>query len=442
MADLYNREAEQYVIGSMLVNPSCIDEVAGIVTPEQFTDTTFRDLFYLIQSCSVRGLAVDVVSLSTIRDKLSNGDSTIACAAEVMANQAGSSNVNACAAVVAEKHKLRQCQKAITTLANQIKTSEIDSAGFLAQAQAELTALAGNEKVSDVCFIGERLHELRDSLMARVEAGGKISGLLTGYHDIDNIIEGMRGNMMIVMAGRPGSGKTTLAINIMENLALEKKPSLIFSLEMANLELSTRILASLGRVPISNLNRGKIEDYNAGLTVGISRMKELPIIVCERQGLTIDAIRSIARFQHRMNKVELIVIDYLSIVRTHKTKQSTRSLELGEVSRQCKEMSKELNVPVIVLAQLNREIDKGGDRAPRLSDLRDSGEIEQDADIVAFLQSDVETGITQFVVAKHRHGKPASCSLLNRLDISRLESMPTGHTPQEKSAPKSARNYL
>ena len=145
MADLYNREAEQYVIGSMLVNPSCIDEVAGIVTPEQFTDTTFRDLFYLIQSCSVRGLAVDVVSLSTIRDKLSNGDSTIACAAEVMANQAGSSNVNACAAVVAEKHKLRQCQKAITTLANQIKTSEIDSAGFLAQAQAELTALAGNE---------------------------------------------------------------------------------------------------------------------------------------------------------------------------------------------------------------------------------------------------------------------------------------------------------
>lgn len=442
MADLFNREAEQYVVGAMLLHPNCIEEVAGIVSPEQFTDSVFRDLFYIIQSCVARSLAVDVVSLSAVRERLSNGDYTIACAADLLREQGGYSNVVAYANVVADKARLRACQRAIIELGNKIKNDAISPDDFVALAQSELNKLAGSDKAQDVCFVGDRLHELRDALMARVEAGGKISGLLTGYHEIDKIFEGMRGNMMIVIAGRPGSGKTLLAVNILENLALQGTPSLIFSLEMSNLQLSTRMLSSLGKIPLSNLNRGDIADHGAGLTIGIDRMKKLPIVICERDGMTIEQIRAIARFQRRVNKVEIIVLDYLSLVRTVHTKNSTRTLELGEISRQCKAMSKELNIPVIVLAQLNREIDKGGDRDPRMSDLRDSGEIEQDADIIAFTRMNKEEGITRLIIEKHRYAATGCCTLLNRLDISRLESMPSGYTQPVEQNKKSVDRYM
>lgn len=441
MADLFNKEAEQYVIGAMLLNPSCIDVVAGIVTPDQFTNASYRDLFYIIQHCVAKGLEVDVVSLSTIRDKLSNGDSTIACAAEIQANAGGSSNVEACAYKIAEKAKLRACLASVEDMAKRIKHDDSDAETLIAQAQSELTNLAGSGQQSAVDFVHKGMKEVISGLQARMESGGKFSGLLTGILDIDNLFEGMRGGMMIVIAGRPASGKTTLAMNIAENVGLNKVPSLVFSLEMTRIELSTRMIASMGKVPLSRLNSGKLDDNMDGLTIAVNRIKELPIVVCDRGGMTIDQIRAVARFQQRMNKIELIVIDYISLIKTKQTKQSTRSLELGEISRQCKEMAKELNVPVIVLAQLNRDIEKGGDREPRLSDLRDSGEIEQDADIVAFVQKASEEGISRLIVAKHRHARIGSCSLLSRLDVSRFEAMPNGYTHQEQK-PQGMRQYV
>jgi replicative DNA helicase len=164
----------------------------------------------------------------------------------------------------------------------------------------------------------------------------------------------------------------------------------------------------------------------------------MPIYVCDRGGLGIGQIRSISRFQQRMNKIGLIVIDYIGLIRTATTKNSTRSQELGEISRQCKEMAKELNVPVIVLAQLNREIDKS-DRDPRLSDLRDSGEIEQDADVVAFVTRSQDDGVNRVIVAKHRHAKPGDCLLVHRGELSRFDSMATGY--QAPAPRKNAGDY-
>lgn len=440
MAELQNKGAEQYVIGAMLSNPTCIDIVAGIVSPEQFTDSTYRDLFYLIQHCSAKGMAVDVVTLSTVRPVLSNGDSTIACAAEVHAQSGGSSNVEACAQIIAEKSKLRLCLATVKNLETRIKTEDTDSESLIAQAQSELTNLSGTGGQSVVDFVHKGMKDVLSGLQERMENGGKFSGLLTGIQDIDNLFEGMRGGMMIVIAGRPASGKTTLAMNIAENVGLNKVPSLVFSLEMTRIELSTRMIASMGKVPLSRLNSGKLEENMDGLTIAVNRIKELPVVVCDRGGMTIEQIRAVARFQHRLNKIELIVIDYISLIKTKQLKGSTRTLELGEISRQCKEMAKELNIPVIVLAQLNRDIEKGGDREPRLSDLRDSGEIEQDADIVAFVQKANEDGTTRLVVAKNRHAKTGACTLLNRLDVSRFESMPNGYTPQQQQS--GMKNYV
>lgn len=440
MAELQNKGAEQYVIGAMLSNQTCIDIVAGIVSPEQFTDSTYRDLFYLIQHCYAKGMAVDVVTLSTVRSVLSNGDSTIACAAEVHAQSGGSSNVEACAQIIAEKSKLRACLASVEDMAKRIKHDDYDAETLIAQAQSELTNLAGSGQQSVVDFVHKGMKDVLSGLQERMENGGKFSGLLTGIQDIDNLFEGMRGGMMIVIAGRPASGKTTLAMNIAENVGLNKVPSLVFSLEMTRIELSTRMIASMGKVPLSRLNSGKLEENMDGLTIAVNRIKELPVVVCDRGGMTIEQIRAVARFQHRLNKIELIVIDYISLIKTKQLKGSTRTLELGEISRQCKEMAKELNIPVIVLAQLNRDIEKGGDREPRLSDLRDSGEIEQDADIVAFVQKANEDGTTRLVVAKHRHAKIGACTLLNRLDVSRFESMPNGYTPQQQQS--GMKNYV
>jgi len=236
---------------------------------------------------------------------------------------------------------------------------------------------------------------------------------------------------MIVVAGRPGTGKTTLAINAVEHIAQSGVPALVFSLEMPTQELARRILSSLGRVPLTAIDTGMIGDHNAGITAGAHKIRELPLYVCDKPGLNIAQIRAISRFQKRMNKIGVIVIDYITLINTTHRKGSTRSAEIGEISRQCKEMAKELDVPVIVLAQLNRDIEKT-DREPRLSDLRDSGEIEQDADIVVFLSKTEDDGLKKVIVAKHRHAKVGDCTMLFRGDISRFETAVAGYEPNNR----------
>jgi len=162
----------------------------------------------------------------------------------------------------------------------------------------------------------------------------------------------------------------------------------------------------------------------------------LPVWISDRSNLGIGQIHAIASFQKRTNKIGLIVIDYIGLVKTAGTKHSNRTLELGEVSRQCKAMAKDLDVPVIVLAQLNREIDKT-EREPRLSDLRDSGEIEQDADVVMFVTRTQDEGVTKVTVAKHRHSSTGDCRLMHRGDLSRFDSMQSGYT-----APQPTKNNL
>lgn len=223
-------------------------------------------------------------------------------------------------------------------------------------------------------------------------------------------------------------------MNIAENISLAGVPSLIFSLEMPRHELLMRCLSSLGRVPVKSLRHGGAADHFANINAGAQKIKDLPMVICDRSGLNIDAIRSIARFQHKMNGIGLIVIDYLGLIRTRQTKNSTRSLELGEISRQLKEMAKELNVPVLCLHQMNREIEKSN-RDPLLSDLRDSGEIEQDADIVAFTTAATEDGVARILIAKHRHAATGDAVLMNRFDISRFDSMPAGAVYAKKEQP-------
>lgn len=427
MNDLSNREAEQYCIGAMLLDNNCIETVCGIVHPNDFTDQVCRDLFFLIMAVRAEGLAVDIISLSAKRENLSGGQMTLPEAAEIQRHSAGTANAEVFANAVRQLAQLRAYHNELVRAQAAISKSS-NPADLINEAQQALSRVADYSKPIDVKRIADHMPALIADINDRIDSGGKYSGLMTGYKDLDAILCGMRGGHMVVVAGRPGTGKTTLAMNILEHICQQGNSGLVFSLEMSTLELTRRMLSSIGRVPLSAIDTGRVEDHGSLITAGATKIRDLPLWVCDRGGLGIGQIRSIARFQQRLNKVSVIVIDYIGLIRTTTTRQSTRAQELGEISRQCKEMAKELNVPVIVLAQLNREIDKS-DRDPRLSDLRDSGEIEQDADVVAFVTRTQDDGVSRVVVAKHRHAKPGDCLLLHRGEFSRFDSMMAGYTP-------------
>lgn len=422
-------EAEQYLIGAMFLNPDITEQVASIVNPDDFSDSVCRDLFWLVMAVRGKGLSVDVVAVSNVRERLSNGEPTIAMAAELYRNAPGWQNWEHFSGVVRDASIRRAYRKALETLLSDSDAADVVAA--ISTAQSRLAALVDGSRAVDVRPVVTYLKEVTEDIEERMEAGGQVKGLLTGYADLDGILQGMRGGHMVVVAGRPGTGKTTLAMNIVENVASTGIGSLVFSLEMTGRELARRMLASVGKIPLGVIDTGKIENHGAHLTTGITKIKDLPVYVCDRGGLGIAQIRAIASFQKRVNKIGLVVIDYIGLIRTPNQRNANRAQELGEISRQCKEMAKELDVPVIVLAQLNREIDKV-DRDPRLSDLRDSGEIEQDADVVAFVTRTQDDGISKIVVAKHRHARPGDCRMVHRGDLSRFDPLMAGYVEPVK----------
>lgn len=426
---MHNREAEQSLIGCMLIDNDLIEQVSAIVTPEDFGDSVCRDLMYLIMAVRAKAMQVDVISLSLVRSNLSGGDDTIACAADIMRETPGTANWEACALKTKSLSQVRAYSKTLNSLVKAFDPNK-PAEEQINNAQIQLARMAENSKQPEVRSAYDLIRGVRDDIVERMESGGAFKGLLAGYPDLDKLLCGLRGGHMVVIAGRPGSGKTTLGMNIAEhNAQANGTPSLVFSLEMSGKELGRRMLSSIGRIPLDLIDTGKVDDHVAHITTGVAKIKEMPIYVCDRGGIGIAQIRAIASFQKRMNKIQMIVIDYIGMIRTPGARNANRTQELGDVSRQCKELAKELDIPVIVLAQLNREIDKS-DREPRLSDLRDSGEIEQDADIVAFVCKSQDEGISKIVVAKHRHAKPGTCYLMHRGELSRFESVSRGYEPK------------
>jgi replicative DNA helicase len=426
-----SRQAEQYLIGAMLINPDCIEPICAIVHPNDFADQICRDLLFLIMATRAKSLSVDIISLSACRETLSGGQMTIAEAADIQRNSAGFSNFPTFAQAVKNAAQVRAYRNALQTAVAGIGDA-LDAQELIQATQQALTAISESSRPIDVVKAADVMPELIGDIQQRMDDGCKVKGLLTGYPDLDGIVKGMRGGHMVVIAGRPGTGKTTLAMNIAEHCGGAGVGSMVFSLEMQKLELVGRMLCSVGRVPLNAINSGQIADYGANITTGATKIKGLPVWISDRSNLGIGQIHAIASFQKRTNKIGLIVIDYIGLVKTAGTKHSNRTLELGEVSRQCKAMAKDLDVPVIVLAQLNREIDKT-EREPRLSDLRDSGEIEQDADVVMFVTRTQEDGVTKVTVAKHRHAQPGECYLQHRGDLSRFDSMMTGYQAKQET---------
>lgn len=264
-----------------------------------------------------------------------------------------------------------------------------------------------------------------------------ITGVPTGFHDFDRMTSGLQSGDLVILAARPSMGKTALAINIAENVAIrEGLPVAIFSMEMGAAQLAIRIVGSIGRIDQSRLRTGKLQDEEwPRLSESVERLREISLFIDETPGLTVSELRASARrLARRCGKLGLIVVDYLQLMSGSGSGDGeNRATELGEISRGLKMLAKELQCPVIALSQLNRSVEQRNDKRPMMSDLRESGAIEQDADVIMFIYRDdyynkdsKEPGVAEVIIAKQRNGPTGTVKLAFLKPITKFESLASG----------------
>lgn len=391
-------QAELAVLGGLMRDNSALDRV-DFLKPGMFTGF-HQDIFAAMQSQADKRLPFDAVTLSEM-----GGD--LVYLGTITKNTMSTANIRHYAKRVQEEAQRRE----VVSICGEI----IDQAHDLPI--AELTDMAQER----VLGLSEKDHkgpsQIRDVLRASVDAldsrfhrGGAIIGLPTGFQDLDELLAGLQRSDLFILAGRPAMGKTTLAMNIAQHVSRET-PVLVFSLEMPEDQLADRMVCAAGAIDFKRYRTGQLDDDDwPKVTTAVSLLAEHHLEIDDQGGLTIGQIRARARKAHRKAPLGLVVVDYLQLI-THAGKSEGRRLEIEAITRGLKEMAKELNIPVIALSQLSRSVENRTNKRPMMSDLRESGSIEQDADVIAFVYRDEvynedspDCGVAEVIVGKHRNG--------------------------------------
>lgn len=434
-------EAEYGVVGSLFIKPDLIESIGAMVSPTDFYDQDVAEIYTLILAARSAGRPADPISIADIRHELSSGELTMIRASEIYNRVPSAANGLEYARIVVERSKARKIAEIGQSIIDMASHAR-PLAGIIADAQEAVLALNSEDDEPDVITLREALGPVVDEMDARFNGEG-INGHATGLKDLDELVQGLRGSHVIIIAGRPGTGKTTLGLGIAEQLTIrESKSALVFSLEMSAKELSKRSLASSSAVTLGSIDTGQAMGNGESITRitgAVSRMHSADLRICQKGGLPLSRIRNIARFQHRAKALDLIVIDYIGLIAPEAgSRQQNRNLELGAISRGIKAMAKELDIPIIVLAQLNRSIETRSTKKPQMSDLRDSGEIEQDADIIMIAHRDADSdlgrsGVTEIDVVKHRHASVGHCLLQHQGEFARFVNY-AGQREQQQDA--------
>lgn len=448
-------EAEYGVVGSLFIKPELIESIGAMVSPTDFYDQDVAEIYTMILAARSAGRPADPVSIADIRHELSSGELTMIRASEIYNGVPSAANGLEYARIVVERSKARKIAEIGQSIIDMASHAR-PLAGIIADAQEAVLALNSEDDEPDVISLREALGPVVDEMDARFNGEG-INGHATGLKDLDELLQGLRGSHVIIIAGRPGTGKTTLGLGIAEQLTIrDGKSALVFSLEMSAKELSKRSLASSSAVSLGSIDTGQAMGNGESITritSAVSRMHSADLRICQKGGLPLSRIRNIARFQHKAKPLDLIVIDYIGMIAPEAgSRQQNRNLELGAISRGIKGMAKELNIPVIVLAQLNRSIETRSSKKPQMSDLRDSGEIEQDADIIMIAHRDAESdlgrsGVTEIDVVKHRHSSVGHCLLQHQGEFARFVNYAGQREQQQEQeprppAPRTSKSFL
>jgi len=389
-------EAEQGVLGCVLLDPStglpaCIEKFKG--GKEVFYDLRHQALYEVLVEMSEAREAIDLITVQQrLKDKgMLEAVGGVAYLGQLQDAVPSAANLGYYAEIVREKRLLRNLLQTATGVISRIYETEADVDEFVDQVEAELLR-AGEERVeSSTQGIKDLVHKAIQVIEDQHTNKGMLTGLSTGFPDLDNLTTGLHGGEMIVIAARPSVGKTSLAMNIAECVCIEQgQPVGVFSLEMPAEQLVLRMLCSRARVNLRDIRSGFLVERDfPKLTTAAGKLGKAPLFIDDSSGLSILQLRAKARRMHQQYGVKLFVVDYLQLLHSTARRADNRQQEIADISNGVKALAKELNVPVIVLAQLNRESEREK-REPRLSDLRESGAIEQDADLVALLYRDLK----------------------------------------------------
>jgi replicative DNA helicase len=407
----YSLEAEQSLLGSILINPACMDDIAVLVSADDFYMPEHSEIYRAMQSMYLKSKNIDVVTLieelvqSGTYDE-SGGREYLRLVAEAVPT---ASNAKDYAKIVASKAILRQLVEAGEDISEAAYAGDDEAEALLEYAESKIFRIAERRENKNFVHIRDALIQVYDRLTKLSQDPDALRGMPTGFSALDNVIVGMGDSDLVLIGARPGMGKTSFVMNIATEAAIKtKKTVCVFNLEMAADQLANRMLSSEAQIDSYKMRSGNLEpeDWNA-IAHASSRLSETELLIDDTPGITVTGMRSKLR---RVKNLGLVVIDYLGLMQSDR-RNDNRVQEVSEISRGLKLLAKELKVPVVCCAQLSRGPENRPDKRPVLSDLRDSGAIEQDADIVLFLYRDeyykdevVDQSVAEVIVAKNRHG--------------------------------------
>jgi len=428
-------EAEQSVLGGLMLENTAWDQVADQVTEDDFYRREHRLIYEAVRALADQNEPFDVVTISERLSNQGNLDSVggIAHLAEIARHTPSAANIRAYAKIVRERSVLRQLINVGTQIADSGFNTEGETAAALMDNAERLVfeiADKGSRRMSGFAGIKELLGTVVEKIDELHQRDSHITGVPSGFTKLDEQTSGLQAGDLIIVAGRPSMGKTSFAMNMVEHAAISDGQTVaVFNLEMPADQLTMRMLSSLGRIDMHKVRTGNLGDDDwPRLTSALNILGETRIFIDDTPALTPTELRARCRRLKREHDLGMIVVDYLQLMQVPSTKEN-RATEISEISRSLKALAKELRVPVIALSQLNRSLEQRPDKRPQMSDLRESGAIEQDADLILFIYRDEvykedtpDKGIAEINIAKQRNGPIGKVKLTFLNHITKFEN--------------------
>jgi replicative DNA helicase len=443
-------EAEQSVLGGILLDATAWDKITDLIREADFYRFEHRLIFRHVARLTDQAKPVDVITVAESLEANAELDKAggLAYLGSLAQNVPSAANIRRYAEIVRERSIMRKLAEA----GSEIATSAYNPGGrdarqLLDEAESRVFEIAEAGERGNTGFV--HIPPLLNQVVERIETlygrdnASDVTGIATGFTDLDSKTSGLQPGDLVIVAGRPSMGKTAFSINIAEHVALElNKPVAIFSMEMSGPQLAMRMIGSVGKLNQHTLRTGRLEDDDwSRMTHALGRLNDAPIFIDETAALSSMELRSRARRLHRQNGgLGLIVIDYLQLMSAPSDKASeNRATEISEISRSLKALAKELHVPVIALSQLNRGLEQRPNKRPVMSDLRESGAIEQDADLILFIYRDEvynpdseDKGTAEIIIGKQRNGPIGTVMLTFRGEFTRFDNHAGGaYRPEE-----------
>lgn len=433
----HNIEAEQSVLGSMFLSKYALQKAIESLSKDVFYLESHAKIFEVISDLSEKGSSIDLTTVTAELDsrKILKQVGDVSYVAEIVNSVPSAANIDEYIKIVEEKAILRRLINEATDIVSAGYNSTEEVNDILDNAEKKILGVVKTRKGTEFRTIQDVLFKTQADLEKLAQTKNEITGIATGFYDLDKITSGFHANELIIIAARPAMGKTAFALNLATNIAVQSKKTVaLFNMEMGAEQLAMRMLSSIGQIDGYKLRNGRLEHNDwKRINEAISRLADTKMFIDDTPGMTISEIRAkCRRLASSEGGLGIVIIDYLQLISGSAKYAGNRQQEVSEISRSLKTLAMELGIPVIALAQLSRTVEGREDKRPLLSDLRESGSIEQDADIVAFLYRDdyytkqitidENTSESEFIIAKHRNGPTTTVDLIFKRNTSTFVS--------------------